>query len=113
MKTLEFITNEIKAAAISEIRMTYDQNDHPLLIDSLNRFFQNNINELSDFEELKELAVSNSKLGSLKSINFIIQLIQQSSINPQATLQSIKQSLKNTPSNRLYPLLCVLQKVEM
>lgn len=113
MKTHEFITTEIKTAAISEIRKTYEQNEQPILIDSLNHFFQNNISGLSDLEELKELANSNNKLGSLKSINYIIQLIQQSPINPEATLQAIEQSMKNAPSNRLYPLFWVSQKVDM
>jgi tetratricopeptide (TPR) repeat protein len=113
MKTIEFITNEIKTAAISEISMTYDQSEHPLLIDSLNHFFQNNISDLSDFEELEELANSNSRLGSLKSINYIIQLIQLSSINPEANEKAIEQKMINEPRNKLYPLLWVLHKVEM
>jgi tetratricopeptide (TPR) repeat protein len=113
MKTHEFIANEIKTAAISEITKTFDPIEQPMLIDGLNQFFHSNIYVLSDLEKLEELANSNKSIGSLKIINFILQLIQQSTINPQATLQAIEQSMKNAPSNRLYPLLWVLQKVEM
>lgn len=113
MKTYEFIVNELKAAAISEITKTFDPIEQLMLIDSLNHFFQSNITDLSDLGELRELANRNNTIGSLKIIKFIVQLIQESPVNPVATLQAIEQSIRNITSNRLYPLLWISQKVEL
>jgi len=102
MKTLEFIVNELKAAAIGEVKNTYPPNEQPMLIDEIIQAFD------SDFPDVKTLANHNKIIGSLKIIRYILNLMDQD----DGTIQDLEQKLINEPRNKLYQLLWIEQKVE-